>query len=271
MYGYHCRLCSRGDRLIRKEYFCDWRVNCALDKDPGDERLEICRHSRGSNLPGSTWDEQPGDWRPPLNLVSITLVLVSGVVLLVLVLLLVARMRRSGWWCGGGSTDECELPERAASAGAAAGDAAARTSNPERNDIYLPLRMYLEPRQDAGIPTTQRPGRGTTPDAEPPPAYHDLFPTGFKFVPEKSESASLDPMLQQEASKTDEDEVPDYAQVSRHAVTSGDTAASTAAQIDTAPDTIASPPPPSTLADNNQQPLTAAVADCSSSADNQNG
>lgn len=201
------RLCSKGDRLIRKEYFCDWRINCALDAKPGDERIEICRHSRGSSSPGSPYDDQPGDWRPPLNLVSITLVLVSGVVLLVLVLLLIARMRRSGWWCRGGAGDECELPERAAAVAAAAAGDNARPSNSERSDIYLPLRMYLEPRQDSGLPTN-RAGRGTTPDAEPPPAYHDLFPAGFKFDQEKLEGSSLDPMLH--ASKPEEDEVPEY-------------------------------------------------------------
>jgi len=201
------RLCSKGDRLIRKEYFCDWRINCALDAKPGDERPEICRHARGSSSPGSPYEDQPGDWRPPLNLVSITLVLVSGVVLLVLVLLLVARMRRSGWWCRGGAGDECELPERSA---AVPGGDTSRPSNSERSDIYLPLRMYLEPRQDSGLPTN-RAGRGTTPDAEPPPAYHDLFPTGFKFDQEKLEGSSLDPMLS--ASKPEEDEVPEYGQL----------------------------------------------------------
>jgi len=204
------RLCGRRDRLIRKEYFCDSRVNCALDGEPGDERPDICRHLPGAaGKDNAEGEYTSGEWHPPLNLVSITLVLVSGVVLLVLVLLLVARMRRTGWKCCLRTSNiDCELPER--SAAVARGTSGHRGATgghtrPERQEnLYLPLAMYLEPRQDQGQGQRVGTGRGTTPEAEPPPAYHDLFPVGYKFQSEKSEDQPS--QLNDESSVKNEDQ-----------------------------------------------------------------
>ena len=207
--------------MIRKEYFCDNRVNCALDlPEPGDERPEICRHSRGAVQDGGGAVHPPGEWHPPLNLVSITLVLVSGVVLLVLLLLLVARLKRAGWGRFGrdGSID-CELPDRAAGltragAGHRAGTGLGRGGQHDRQEnVYLPLAMYLEPRQDQG-PAPLPPPRGTTPDAEPPPAYHDLFPAGYKFESEKSGETSQNLMSSKSEDQIDTQDAPEYGEVS---------------------------------------------------------
>lgn len=210
------RLCSVGSKAIRKEYFCDQRINCALDKIPGDERPEICRHNRGSAQDGE-YDNPAGDWNPPLNLVSITLVLVSGVVLLVLILLLAARMRRSGWFCFRRPLIiDCELPERAvgvtrAAAGHRAGAGLVRVMNSgEQENLFRPA--YLEPRQDPGFILP----RGTTPEAEPPPAYHDLFPAGYKFDPEKVPETSqnlLSSKPEESIELQDLQAVPEYGEL----------------------------------------------------------
>ena len=185
-------------------------MNCALDGEPGDERPDICRHLPGAaGKDNAEGEYTSGEWHPPLNLVSITLVLVSGVVLLVLVLLLVARMRRTGWKCCLRTSNiDCELPER--SAAVARGTSGHRGATgghtrPERQEnLYLPLAMYLEPRQDQGQGQRVGTGRGTTPEAEPPPAYHDLFPVGYKFQSEKSEDQPS--QLNDESSVKNEDQ-----------------------------------------------------------------
>ena len=186
-----------------------------MDKIPGDERPEICRHSRGSTSDGDL-DNPAGDWNPPLNLVSITLVLVSGVVLLVLILLLAARMRRSGWFCYRRPINiDCELPERAvgvtrAAAGHRAGVGLGRTMNSgEHENLFRPA--YLEPRHDPGLILP----RGTTPEAEPPPAYHDLFPTGYKFDPEKVVETSHNLLSSKPEDSTNLQEVPEYGELQR--------------------------------------------------------
>ena len=188
-------------------------MNCALDGEPGDERQDICRHVPGAGKDGSQDNYHPGEWHPRLNLVSITLVLVSGVVLLVLVLLLVARMRRTGWKCCARTSNiDRELPDRSAgvtraSAGQRAGAGLSRPSTSERQEnLYLPLAMYLEPRQDQGPRGGTQ--RGTTPEAEPPPAYHDLFPAGYKFQPDKYEDQPSQTPVQS-ASKSEGEEVSD--------------------------------------------------------------
>ena len=67
------RACNEGRRWVRKEYFCDGRTNCALDRDPADESVESCPGQAGDQTTsGPTGD---GDIHPPLNLISITLVL----------------------------------------------------------------------------------------------------------------------------------------------------------------------------------------------------
>lgn len=207
------RVCQSGHQAIRKVYFCDDRVNCALDRDvAGDEQPKICRHVPGRN--GANEEtEQPPMWAPPLNLVSITLVLVSGVVVLVIVLLLISRLRRFGLCCYKNRRGSCELPEGGLVAhnrsdGQALGDASTVTAMVTRNhrggmggpdavtttlDTLVlnnyPMLTYTLTTQGEGGGARPRMGRGTTPiDSEPPPAYHDLFPVGYKFEPAKVEA-----------------------------------------------------------------------------------
>lgn len=174
--------------------------------DPADERPTICRHLlTGDGGPAGPGDQVP-EWQPPLNLVSITLILVSAFVILVLALLLVARMRRARWCCFSvmRAMESCELPERSVglarhhhhhqtpSAGGgllrqhSGGEAGVRGGG---ETVYLPLAMHIEPRRDEPrhLAVTEGLVRGSTPDTEPPPAYHDLFPAGYKFSPYKIE------------------------------------------------------------------------------------
>ena len=205
------RVCQSGHQAIRKVYFCDDRVNCALDRDvAGDEQPKICRHVPGRN--GANEEtEQPPMWAPPLNLVSITLVLVSGVVVLVIVLLLISRLRRFGLCCYKNRRGSCELPENGLVAhnrsdGQAHGDSSTVTAMVARNhrggmggtnavtttlDTLVrnnyPMLTYTAHGEGSGA--RPRMGRGTTPiDSEPPPAYHELFPAGYKFEPAKVEA-----------------------------------------------------------------------------------
>ena len=34
---------------MSQEYFCDGRVNCAIDTEPADESLQVCREEGGLN------------------------------------------------------------------------------------------------------------------------------------------------------------------------------------------------------------------------------
>jgi hypothetical protein len=212
------RPCGAGRRWIRKEYFCDKRINCVQDADPADERPTVCRHllyGEGGG-PGGADTDQPPAWQPPLNLVSITLILVSMFVVLVLALLLVARMRRSRCCCFSvmramGESSSCELPERSVGMHGVSrtpltggGNSAALLRGHDEGgvdergeNVYLPLAMHMDARREvrarSAVLAAGEGDRGTTPDTEPPPAYHDLFPVGYKFSSEKKleEEANL--------------------------------------------------------------------------------
>merc|ERR1719402_2202363 len=93
------RACNEGRRWIRKEYFCDGRTNCALDADPADESQLSCPHKSGKDLTTSGPSGGGEDIHPPLNLISIPLVLVSCVVPLVLIAMLMLRVKRSRRCC----------------------------------------------------------------------------------------------------------------------------------------------------------------------------
>ena len=203
------RPCGDGVRLIRKEYFCDKRINCAQDFDPADERPSVCRHLlHNEGFPTDDTELAPA-WQPHLNLVSITLILVSFFVILVLVLLLLVRMRRSRCCCFSvlRGMESCELPERSVVMQQARGTPAAPGSGAlllaanhsgggdRVENVYTPLARHMESghlHRRTGFTAAAEEDRGTTPDTEPPPAYHDLFPVGYKFSPEKiAEERSL--------------------------------------------------------------------------------
>ena len=96
--------------------------------------------------------------------------------------------------------ESCELPERSIGLARTSGNQRTGGSGmlrggggePHGENVYLPLAMHMEPRGEqqqtrhAGLAALEV-GRGTTPDTEPPPAYHDLFPVGYKFSPDKIE------------------------------------------------------------------------------------
>ena len=152
------RACERG-QWIRQEYFCDGRINCAEDLSPADETEVACRKGHSGNQSSASPHFPSG---PPLNLLSITLILVSSTVVLFLICLLVVRLRTSPGCCNRRTSDsvECELPETV------------RRSEvtPVQPNVYLDLssRSLMM--------------RGATPEAEPPPAYNDLFPAGYQFL-----------------------------------------------------------------------------------------
>jgi len=153
------RACE-GGQWIRQEYFCDGRTNCAADlsSSPGDESEVSCRdglyHEQSPALPNF-----PSG--PPLNLLSITLILVSSTVVVFLLCLLIVRLKTSRGCCSRRTSQspECELPETVRSTEVTSG----------QPQVYLDL-------------SSRSLMRGATPEAEAPPAYNDLFPPGYKYL-----------------------------------------------------------------------------------------
>jgi len=160
------RACEDSKRLIRKDYFCDGRVNCAFDSEPKDESKAICVNNGVEDI---SYDQPilPG---PPLNLISITLVLVCGVIMATSLFLLVARLRRTRrcCWQSPDLDEDCELPDSSV--------------GPRQSQRVVDSQVQQQPSLTTALVT-----RGTTPEAEPPPAYHDLFPAGYQFSPQKKE------------------------------------------------------------------------------------
>lgn len=157
------RACNSGSHWVSQEYFCDGRINCALDESPADESPLVCKE--GEIVEDGNESSSPSfPSGPPLNLLSITLVLVTAAVLMILLVLLIIRLKASNNCTSRSSlSPECELPERAARVATVA-------TIPQTTAI-----LYLEPTATTSLV------RGTTPDTEPPPAYQDLFPADFKF------------------------------------------------------------------------------------------
>jgi len=165
------RGCNQGGRFVRKEFFCDGRINCAADliDNPADESIASCGTGQGA-----TPSTSPPISGPPLNLLTITLVLVLVAVLLLTLCVFTIRISRGGQRC-------CFTP----------------SSTPELPECHAPSQVLLRPPVQARphtllhmpiTPVTQPEIRGTTPvNEEPPPAYCDLYPTGFKFDVEKIE------------------------------------------------------------------------------------
>merc|ERR1712147_418082 len=99
-----------------------------------------------------------------------TLILVSVVVILFLFCLLIVRLRaRSCLRSPPPHSNSCELPDAAVVPVSASSGGHPASLQPQPH-VYLDLssRSLL---------------RGSTPeDAEPPPAYNDLFPPGYKYL-----------------------------------------------------------------------------------------
>lgn len=162
------RSCHSANTWISREYFCDGRVNCAEDARPADEDEVVCQdESFHSRLPTTSTTLPSG---PPLNLLSITLILVSVVVIFFLFCLLIVRLRaRSCLRSPPPHSNSCELPDAAVVPVSASSGGHPAPLQPQPH-VYLDLssRSLL---------------RGSTPeDAEPPPAYNDLFPPGYKYL-----------------------------------------------------------------------------------------
>ena len=154
------RACHSANTWISREYFCDGRVNCAEDARPADEDETVCQNeSFHAGLPTTSTTLPSG---PPLNLLSIMLILVSVIVILFIFCLLIFKLRaRSCLRTPPPHSNSCELPD--------ASVVSVPASLQPQPQIYLDLssRSLL---------------RGSTPDAEPPPAYNDLFPPGYKYL-----------------------------------------------------------------------------------------
>ena len=161
------RACHSAHTWIRREYFCDGRVNCAKDARPVDEDEAVCKNeSFHAGLPTTSTTLPSG---PPLNLLSITLILVSVAVILFLLCLLIVRLRaHSCLRAPPPHSNSCELPDTAVVPVSVSGGGHPTSLQPLPH-VYLDLssRSLL---------------RGSTPDAEPPPAYNDLFPPGYKHL-----------------------------------------------------------------------------------------
>ena len=168
------RACHSGEQWISREYFCDGRVNCAQDLQPADEDPAVCRDwALHAGLPTTSTTLPSG---PPLNLLSITLILVSAVVILFLFCLLIVKLRHRSCRPRAShsqSAVSCELPDAAV---VPVPGVAAAPGQPQPPHIYLDL-------------STRALLRGSTPEAEPPPAYNDLFPPGYKYLLKAEEEA----------------------------------------------------------------------------------
>lgn len=160
------RACNSGSHWVSQEYFCDGRVNCATDSSPADESQHVCREEGGLLGPNGYPNSPSFPSGPPLNLLSITLVLVSSALLMFLFVVLLVRLKitRTCCWSGSSLPADCELPDRTARVVPVATIPHTTTAS-----------LYLEPSSTTSLV------RGTTPDTEPPPAYQDLFPTGFQY------------------------------------------------------------------------------------------
>jgi len=173
----HYRACNSGHHWVSEEYFCDGRVNCAADPSPADESHHVCRED-GGGLGDDIFSNSPAfPSGPPLNLLSITLVLVSSAVLMFLFVLLLVRLKMTHNCCWSSSSlpPDCELPDRTA-----------RVVPVSTIPHSTATTMYLEPSATTSLV------RGTTPDTEPPPAYQDLFPAGYKYSEKEEVGLSRD-------------------------------------------------------------------------------
>jgi len=180
------RACADGSRFIRRNFFCDGRRNCAMD--PTDEEADESQQSCGSGLDPLAPSPPPLS-TPHLNLLTITLVLVSAAVLLLALLVLAVRLRRHHTCfhpssSSSSSPRQPELPDRAPNTRpAAARPHTLLQSNSSRASENLmqqqqPPPPELHPVRSGGTPDS---------DSEPPPAYCDLFPVGYTFEEEKTE------------------------------------------------------------------------------------
>jgi len=165
----HLRACQTRQQWIRREYFCDGRVNCAMDLNPADENEEVCRGLKNSGeQPPSTSSHFPAT--PPLNLLSITLILVSATVILFIFCLLIVRLKKVTCFrqhrVSTPHSSSCELPE---------------TSHVSRaRNINSSSGSHVLHHHNLTDLTSTSLLRSSTPDTEPPPAYNDLFPEGYK-------------------------------------------------------------------------------------------
>ena len=171
------RGCHTRQQWISPEYFCDGRVNCAADIIPADEDQSVCQGNNEAGQPSDNSSSLPSG--PPLNLLSITLILVSVAVCLFLICLLIVRLKIPTCFSThthvSTHSSSCELPE--ASHGSRAANVTAN-SQPQ-SIVYLDL-------------SSRSLMRGTTPDTEPPPAYNDLFPLGYKYLLKNEQTSELE-------------------------------------------------------------------------------
>lgn len=176
------RACADGARFIRRNFFCDGRRNCAMD--PSEDEADESQQSCGSGVDLLSPSPPPIS-TPHLNLLTITLVLVSAAVLLIALLVLAVRLRRhhTCFHPSSSSPRQPELPDRAPNARpAAARPHTLLQSNGSRvseNLMQQPPPTELHPERSGGTPDS---------DSEPPPAYCDLFPVGYTFEDEKTEA-----------------------------------------------------------------------------------
>jgi len=185
------RACADGSRFIRRNFFCDGRRNCAMD--PIEEEADESQQSCGSGLDLLAPSPPPLS-TPHLNLLTITLVLVSAAVLLLALLVLAVRLRRhhscfhpSSSSSSSSPRGQPELPDRAPNARPAA---ARPHTLLQSNNSSRVTENLMQQQQHAAPPELHPVRSGGTPDSdsEPPPAYCDLFPVGYTFEEEKTET-----------------------------------------------------------------------------------
>ena len=179
------RRCSVDDRCIWKNYMCDHKFNCPLDKIPADE--DGCNYG-AKESEQTTQAPGKGSKSPmELNLISLTLGIVTVFIIIMLFLLLLIKYRRvRKCFRAASSPSSCELPEQHQPRSLAELSRQRHLREPESN-VYMPLNTYLDQRNGRGRAYEEGPhhhtestlqGRNLHIDLpeEPPPAYEELFP-----------------------------------------------------------------------------------------------
>jgi len=214
--GTYYKKCLRGDppRWIRTKYFCDGRVNCAMDmpesKEPADEADRRCSATEPP-IPESTrphMEHVPQeDLATGLDLSLGTIVLVSILSLSVIACVIVLTLKRCGL-LGGPNSESEECPNEDQTVGMLE---LSRIPNRSQENTYIthntrPQRLSTpdispnrsrtigRPNQDQNIgswpPAVSGPSPGSWqppkeppisslhPDEAPPPSYNEIFPPG---------------------------------------------------------------------------------------------
>lgn len=209
----------KNQKCILKDYFCDRRFNCPRDKSsPPDTTsdelgcnydklgLEETTKSPGLDDGGSSFNF--GN----LNLISLTLIIICLLCVPLILCLAVLQIRKIYSTRGSGccwfkqrrsERTSCELPEGGPQSLVQLSSQRQRHQNESEQNVYLPLTTFLDQpisqdsshlsaNREINISADYTPRQAYQHAAdfpeEPPPAYNDLFPEGYRDTSESLEN-----------------------------------------------------------------------------------